>query len=189
MSARAAGAGYLRPMPAPREAPLSGANLEMKARVADPDALRARVAGSGAVAAGTERQVDRYFRVARGRLKLRRSSADGAHLIAYHRPENGPVREARFHRLPVADPDGLEATLVEMLGAGALVGKTREVWWWEDVRIHLDDVDGIGPFLEFEARVDRIGSPEEARARLDRLAGMLGVAPADVVGGAYGEMA
>lgn len=173
---------------APSEAALGGVNLELKARVADPSALRERVGASGAALQGTERQVDRYYRVPSGRLKLRESSRDGAHLIFYLRPEDGPVREARFHRLPVADPEGLAATLAAMLGAAGVVEKEREVWWREDIRIHLDRVAGMGDFLEFEARVDRIGSREEAAARLDRLAADLAVRPADVVGGSYGEM-
>lgn len=172
----------------PSEAVLAGINLELKSRVADPVALRRRVDASGAALQGAERQLDRYFRVPAGRLKLRESSRDGAHLIFYLRPEDGPVREARFHRLPVPEPAGLARTLAAMLGEAGVVEKEREVWWRDDVRIHLDRVAGLGDFLEFEARVDRIGSRDEAAARLERLAAELGVQPADVVGGSYGEM-
>lgn len=171
------------------ERALDGVNLELKARVVDPAALRERVRTSGATLQGTEEQVDRYFRVPSGRLKLRESTLDGAHLIFYLRPDDGPVRRARFHRLPVRAPGPLAETLSAMLRAGAVVAKTREVWWRDDVRIHLDRVTGLGHFVELEARVDRIGGRAEAAARLERLAVDLALRPADILRGSYGEMA
>lgn len=167
---------------------LAGTNLEAKARAADLEEVRDRARGLGATLQGTERQEDRYFAVPAGRLKLRRSSLDGAHLIAYVRPDEGRHRESRFHRLPVADPDGLEATLAAMLGRGSTVVKTREVWWWNAVRIHLDEVEGTGAFVELEARVDEIGDPAVAAGRVDRLLEGLGIGDADLVSGSYAEM-
>lgn len=167
----------------------AGENLELKARVTDLEDARRTAASIGAVRQGSERQDDRYFAVPAGRLKLRQSSLDGAHLIAYRRPDEDGLRVARFHRLPVSDPDGLAAILDEMLGTVSRVGKEREVWWWRDVRIHLDRVDGQGSFVEFEARLDRIGDAGEARRRLERLMRDFGVADQDVIGGSYGGMA
>jgi predicted adenylyl cyclase CyaB len=165
-----------------------GTNLELKARVADLAAVRERIRATGAEWGGGERQKDRYFAVPGGRLKLRESSADGVHLIVYQRPEEGPFRPSRFHRLPVSAPGPLAGTLESMLGAAVVVEKTREIWWWRDVRIHLDDVAGQGTFLEFEARLDRIGDGVEAARRLAELCRLLAIQPADVVGGSYGEM-
>ncbi|MGH7551287.1 MAG: class IV adenylate cyclase [Gemmatimonadota bacterium] len=166
----------------------SGTNLELKASVHDLGETRERVRIAGARLQGTERQVDRYFQVSGGHVKLRQSSLDGAHLVVYRRPEAGVVREARFHRLPVSDPDGLAGTLTALLGAGATVEKAREVWWWEDVRIHLDQVDGLGSFVEFEARMDRIGDRTEADRRIASLRERLGIESEDVVNRSYEEM-
>lgn len=166
----------------------AGRNLELKARVTDLDAARRTAESIGAVRQGAERQIDRYFAVPTGRLKLRQSSLDGAHLIAYERPDESGFREARFHRLPVSDPEGLAETLQAMLGAAGRVEKERDVWWWNDVRIHLDRVDRLGSFVEFEARLDRIGDAAEARRRLDRLRRDFRIADDDVIGGSYGEM-
>jgi len=167
----------------------AGENLELKARVTDLEAARRTAESIGAVHQGSERQVDRYFAVPAGRLKLRQSSLDGAHLIAYRRPDEDGFRVARFHRLPVSDPEGLAETLEEMLGTVSRVDKERDVWWWRDVRIHLDRVDGKGSFVEFEARLDRIGDAGEARRRLDRLMREFEIADQDVIDGSYGEMA
>lgn len=169
-------------------AALSGTNLELKARVPDLAPVRDRLRDLDARRVETECQLDRYVPVPAGRLKLRRSTADGAHLIFYARPEEDAVRESRFHRLPVADPDGLEETLSAMLGAGRTVEKTRELWWWRDVRVHLDRVVDLGSFVELESRVDRIGDREEALRRLERLASALGIHAEDALRESYGEM-
>lgn len=172
----------------PEEAAGAGENLELKARTADLERARELAAAIGAVRQGTEEQVDQYFSVPAGRLKLRRSSLDGAHLIAYLRPDDRGSRVARFHRLPVADPDGLEAILSAMFGVAARVEKERDVWWWRDVRIHLDAVEGLGSFVELEARLDRIGDPEEALRRIERLGFEFGIASDEAIAGSYAEM-
>ena len=172
----------------PEVAARAGENLELKARTADLERARELAAAIGAVRQGTEEQVDQYFSVPAGRLKLRRSSLDRAHLIAYLRPDDQGSRVARFHRLPVADPDGLEAILSAMFGVAARVEKERDVWWWQDVRIHLDTVEGLGSFVEFEARLDRIGDPEEALRRIEWLGNEFGIASEEAIAGSYAEM-
>lgn len=166
----------------------SGTNLELKASIHDLGEARERVRSAEARLQGTERQVDRYFRVSGGYVKLRESTLDGAHLVVYRRPEAGTVREARFHRLPVSDPEGLASALGALLGTGARVEKEREVWWWKEVRIHLDRVEGLGSFVEFEARLDRIGDRAEADRRIAWLRERLAIESRDLVNGSYGEM-
>ena len=170
------------------DAARAGENLELKARAVDLEKARGIAAAIGASRQGTERQVDRYFAVPAGRLKLRQSTLDGAHLVAYLRPDDHGFRVARFHRLPVTDPEGLAETLGAMLGEVARVVKEREVWWWNDVRIHLDAVQGLGSFVEFEARLDRIGDEAEARRRLERLMRDFEITDDDVIAGSHGEM-
>lgn len=175
-------------MPTPAaETVTRGTNLEVKARARDPDTIRRRVRDLGAELRGTERQVDRYFNVAAGRLKLRESSFDGAHLIVYLRDDRAAARPSTFHRLPVDEPDALADTLSRMLGVGPRVEKTREVWWWKDVRIHIDEIDGQGSYLELEARLEAIGDYEEAARRVERLLEVARVAPGDLRDGSYGD--
>lgn len=172
----------------PTDVALDGVNLELKAPLEDLELARDRLRGIGAEREGSERQRDRYYTVPTGRLKLRRSTFDGHHLILYLRPEDGAVRRARFHRLPVSDPEALEESLGRMLGAGSTVEKEREVWRWREVRIHLDRVQGLGAFVELEARVDRIGDRKEAARRLSRLAFQLEIDESDAIRSSYGEM-
>ncbi len=166
----------------------SGSNLELKARIADLDSARDRVRALGAERQGVEHQVDQYYQVARGRIKLRRSSLDGAHLVVYLRPDDVSTSVSTFHRLPVDRPEELGDTLTAIFGTGPTVDKEREVWWWKDVRIHLDRVAGLGTFVEFEARLDTIGDRSEAQRLVDQLIQQLGIESSDLISGSYGEM-
>jgi adenylate cyclase class 2 len=67
-----------------------------------------------------------------------------------------------------------------------VVTKQREIWLYENVRIHLDRVEGLGTFLELEAVFD--GSPDgenAQRARIDFLMRELGIAEAELIGTSY----
>jgi predicted adenylyl cyclase CyaB len=166
----------------------SGSNLELKARIADLNAARDRVRALGADLQGAEHQVDQYYQVPKGRMKLRRSSLDGSHLIVYLRLNDVSARVSTFHRLPVDRPDDVAETLEAMFDAGSTVDKEREVWWWNDVRIHLDRVVGLGTFVEFEARLDKIGDHGEAQRLIDELTRQLGIESSDLISTSYGEM-
>jgi len=69
------------------------------------------------------------------------------------------------------------------------VRKRREIYLVENVRIHLDEVEGLGTFLEFEAMLDQQHPDEQvARELLDRLAGEFGLGPDSLLSGSYGEL-
>lgn len=133
------------------------ANLEIKAPVADAAAFRETAARLATETVGVDDQVDTYFCVPSGRLKLRESSLSGAQLIPYQRPDEDGPRRADYQVIPVPDPAGLKALLGEMLGVHRIVAKRREIWLFENVRIHLDEVEALGTFMELEAVFD--GSP------------------------------
>ncbi|MDZ4831050.1 MAG: class IV adenylate cyclase [Phycisphaerae bacterium] len=129
--------------------------MEFKAEVRDLAAARRQCALTGAVAHGSFRQVDTYVRVALGRLKRRESRGVGGgaapEWISYERPNSPASRVSRYTILSDA-----EARL--RFGAGTLlpwkvVRKTRELWLLKNVRIHLDEVEEVGTFIEFEAVV------------------------------------
>lgn len=126
-------------------------NIELKARYADHDFARRSVAALGARPAGVERQVDTYFAVPHGRLKLRVIDDHQATLIWYRRPDQAVARQCDYQLVPVADAAGLRAALAGAVGLRGEVVKRREIHLWDNVRIHLDEVAGLGRFIEFEA--------------------------------------
>lgn len=162
------------------------ANLEIKAPVADPAAFRARAAAIATETVGVDDQVDTYFRVPAGRLKLRASSLSGAQLVPYRRPDDDGPRRADYQVIPVVDPDGLKALLTEMLGVHRVVRKRREIWLFENVRIHLDAVEDLGDFMELEAVFDGTPTAEaEQQKKIAWLMKELGVEEADLISTSY----
>ena len=163
-------------------------NLEIKAAVASLGPVRTRLrALAGAARHARLRQADWYFRVPRGRLKLRVAGAgrDGE-LIAYVRPDRTAARTSEFQRMPAPDAAGARRLLERMLGLRTCVRKRREVWLYRNARIHLDTVDGLGRFVEIEVVVSE-GMPQ-ARALMKELTGVLGIGAKDLVGASYGEL-
>ncbi|MEA2194534.1 MAG: hypothetical protein QOG42_968 [Solirubrobacteraceae bacterium] len=125
-------------------------NIELKAIDPDPERSLAVALGIGASDEGILRQRDTYFRVSTGRLKLREEEPGGARLIQYERADGGEARESRYRLVPVSDPETLRAALDASLGTLAIVEKERRLLLWRSVRIHLDQVNGLGTFVELE---------------------------------------
>jgi homotetrameric cytidine deaminase len=126
-------------------------NVELKALDPDPARTLERALALGAEDRGVLVQRDTYFHVRAGRLKLREEEPGDAHLIAYSRPDAAEVRVSSYRVVPVPDPDGLRAALAETDGVDVVVAKRRRLLLWETVRIHLDEVEGLGSFVELEA--------------------------------------
>jgi adenylate cyclase class IV len=163
-------------------------NYEVKARCSDLAAARAAVIRLGARPAEVVNQTDTFFDARRGRLKLREVEGRAAELIWYDRPNRTGPRLSSYHLVPVADGPGLRAALAAALGLGREVRKRREVLLWENVRIHLDEVDGLGTFVEFEAVLGPGETLDTSRERLDQLVEAVRVRLEDKVGQAYADL-
>jgi len=126
-------------------------NIEFKARLVDFAGARQIAQELAKSRMGVEQQTDTYFVVPRGRLKLREIAGGGAWLIAYERADSPELRNSDYRLIAVSDPAELKAALAETLGVRVIVDKRREIFLHHNVRIHLDQVAGLGEFLEFEA--------------------------------------
>jgi predicted adenylyl cyclase CyaB len=163
-------------------------NLELKARHPDLAAAREAVRRLGARPAGIEDQTDTFFQVAHGRLKLREIDGRPAVLIWYDRPDDEGVRSSCYHLVPVEDPAGLRAALAAGLGVRGQVRKCREIFLWHNVRVHLDEVAGLGTFVEFEAVLSATEDETISQARLDRLGEVLAINTSLRVSRAYVDL-
>jgi predicted adenylyl cyclase CyaB len=163
-------------------------NLEIKATVDSLAAARRRLGVlEGATRHAILRQTDWYFRVPKGRLKLRVVGANrDAELIAYVRPDKTGARTSEFQRLPTSDAAGTRRLLERMLGARGCVRKRREVWLYRNARIHLDTVEGLGRFIEIEVVITE--GMAQARALMKELRDVLGISAKDLIPGSYSNM-
>lgn len=164
--------------------------IEFKARCAVPEQARAVLVGQGAVHAVTERQLDTYFSVPRGRLKLRQAAAEQT-LIYYERADEAGPKASEVRLVPLAAPEAeaLRDVLSAALGVWQVVDKRREIYYDGNVKLHLDAVEGLGTFVEVEA-IDRAGTRDAARLRAQCTAYLvaLGVRPGDLVQGSYSDL-
>ena len=163
-------------------------NIELKARCPDLDAARDAAQRLGAQFAGTLEQRDTYFVVPRGRLKLRQTASRGAELVAYARENSAAVRGSDYRLVVVPDPAALVAALEASLGVRGDVVKTRELWMWRRVRIHLDRVERLGTFLEFEAVLDPGEPDDEGHRKIAALREALHVRDPDLIGTSYSDL-
>ncbi len=163
-------------------------NIELKARCADLAAARRTALALGARPAGVLEQTDTFFRAPGGRLKLRETNDAPAQLIPYARPDEPGAKQSEYVVLPVEQPDAARRLLTRILGAAGVVRKRRELLLLDNVRIHLDDVEGLGTFIEFEAVLGPGRTPESERRRLADLADAFGVRPQDVESRAYVDL-
>ena len=163
-------------------------NLEVKARHADLRAAAAAVERLGARGPAVEDQTDTYFRVPHGRLKLREIAGAAAELIWYERPDRSAARTSAYQIVPVPDPGLLQSVLAAALGVRGQVRKRRTIYLWHNVRIHLDEVAGLGTFVEFEAVLSPGEDERTARARLEELGRLLGLGPGDHLAPSYADL-
>ena len=161
-------------------------NVELKARDPNPEVTTARCLNLGAVSAGTLQQRDVYFRTRRGRLKLRSQADDGSELIAYRRVDAAEASESTFVRAPTSE--SVVEALDFALGTTVVVSMRRHLLLWEGVRIHLDEVEGLGSFIEFEAVLPDAGDAETARAKLAHLRSELHIEDDALVSGGYADL-
>jgi cytidine deaminase len=159
-------------------------NVEIKARDPDPDATAARCEALGATDHGVLHQRDIYFAGRHGRVKLREQGGSGAELIAYRRPDAAEPEESAFIRAAAADPEALREALGAALGETVVVAKQRRLFVWENVRIHLDDVDELGAFVEIEI----VEPDERAPAQMARLRDALGIEDSALVAVGYSDL-
>lgn len=136
---------------------MSHNNIEIKARCADPAFIRAYLQQQQARFIGTDEQTDTYFHVPNGRLKLRQGPIENA-LIFYKRENKaGPkLSEVKLFQVP-AESDVLKELLTKANGVKVVVKKSRAIYFIDNVKFHIDEVEGLGSFVEIEA-IDADGS-------------------------------
>jgi predicted adenylyl cyclase CyaB len=163
-------------------------NIEIKARVGDLAEVEARarvIATEGPVDVA---QDDTFFACARGRLKLRQFSDGRGELIHYFRADDTGPKISDYLISPIAEPELLRESLSRALGTVARVRKRRRIYLVDRTRIHLDEVEGLGVFVELEVVLRDGESAEAGQAVARHIMGVLGVAESNLIRGAYMDM-
>ena len=172
-------------------------NLELKVSCDEADLwrVRDRLLAAGATTI-RHRQIDTYFAVPRGRLKLREIAGANpndraAELIGYDRPDTAGPRWSAYHRIAVAPGDAaiLKNALTATVSVRVVVAKEREVGVLSRTRVHLDRVEGLGCFVELETVVGPDEDGAGADVELSQVTALLGLDRLEPVAGSYADLA
>lgn len=162
-------------------------NLEAKFRVPDLSAAQAAAIAMGYKPAGLLIQHDTFFRVANGKLKLREEEGR-AYLVGYVRADRNALQLSEYDLVPVSNPEAIKALLVTTLGVLAEVRKRRTLLLHEHVRLHLDEVEGLGTYGEIEAVLDTDSELEAERAFIERTLTVLRIERSSLIESSYYEL-
>ncbi len=163
-------------------------NIEIKARLDSLDEMVAKVAALADQGPIEIPQDDTFFACARGRMKLRAFSSREGQLIFYRRPDQAGPKESFFVISPTASPDSLREALTLAYGQAGRVRKHRTLYLVGRTRVHLDQVEGLGPFLELEVVLADGERPEAGVEEASRLMASLGIAESHLVEEAYVDL-
>ena len=165
-----------------------GFNIEIKARAREWD--RQWEMASTLADSGPEliEQADTFFDARHGRLKLREFGTGEAELIPYERVNQAEPVASHYARVSVPDSVGLKAALEVALGIVGVVRKKRYLFLAGQTRIHFDEVEGLGKFIELEAVLKDGQSAAEGEEIVQALMNALGIEPEDLLVDAYIDM-
>lgn len=131
-------------------------SIEIKASCKTPNKIRGILLKNKADYKGTDHQIDTYFKVAKGRLKLREGKIENA-LIHYERENKNGPKQSKITMFQTNKTSALKDTLTKSTGILVIVDKLREIYYIDNVKFHIDKVKRLGSFMEIEA-IDKDGS-------------------------------
>ena len=168
---------------------MSAINIEIKARCFHPEKVEAFLLSAGARYVGLDTQKDTYFEVPGGRLKLRQGAIEN-NLIFYHRSDGEGPKTSHFYLSPVQDGGSLETLLSAALSVKVVVEKHRKIFFIEHTKFHIDEVPGLGSFVEIE--VSNLHHPNLTRVSMEadcnRYMEVLGIAPEHLIANSYSDL-
>jgi len=163
-------------------------NIEIKARCTDQDRVREFLRDGHADFKGVDRQIDTYFKVSSGRLKLREGDIENF-LVFYDREEKQGPKESKVILFKADPASALKEMLVRSLGVLVVVDKRREIYFIDNVKFHVDLVEALGTFIEIEA-IDADGSIGKQRLleQCHRYVDLLGIREHELLSRSYSDL-
>jgi len=165
-----------------------GKNIEIKARCNNRVFFEKQLDFLKTEFEGEDIQVDTFYNVPNGRLKLRESKLYGNLLIPYLRDDEKGPKQADYSLIKIEDVENVKSLFKSILGVKGILMKKRLIYQYENVRIHIDEVENLGNFIEFEAVVQEKDDEEDDKAKVDFLLGHFSISGNDLIEKAYIEL-
>ena len=159
-------------------------NIEIKARINDYDKVKRLVEDLCPTPIQTKQQEDTFFNTPKGRLKLRESDGETA-IMYYDRPNSFEPKQSDIVISFIENPDTLKSVLSKSLGIRGIVKKKRILYKYDQTRIHLDDVEGLGNFIELEVVLESNQTSIDGETIAYNLMNMFDIQKTDLIDVAY----
>lgn len=167
---------------------MSYLNVEIKARCTNPAFIRNYLLTNNADYRGTDEQTDTYFHVPHGRLKLREGNIEN-NLIYYERSNQAGPKDSHFQLVKINDAAGLKEVLAKANGIKTVVKKKREIYYIGNVKFHIDEVPGLGSFVEIEAgNIVADLSKDQLKEQCDYYLAAFNIKTEDLIKVSYSDM-
>lgn len=163
-------------------------NIEIKAQVENIDPLFERAESLPAVFQWQRQQIDTYFKVPQGKLKLREETGQNAVLISYHRSNVKQPKLSEYQICPTPNAAQLLQVLDAVLPQDVRVEKQRTLYMWKNVRVHFDRVAHLGDFMELEAVLESKAMINASRDAVQFLLEYFAISSSDLVEVGYDEL-
>jgi len=163
-------------------------NIEIKAHCANPGKVRSMLETQQASYIGLDNQVDTYFKVKNGRLKLREGNIERA-LIHYNRPDKAGPKPSTVSLYKISSDAELKGLLSAALEVLVVVDKQREIYFIDNIKFHIDKVKDLGDYIEIEA-IDKDGTigEEKLHKQCRRFMDLFHITEADLVQSSYSDL-
>lgn len=163
-------------------------NFEFKARHRNIAQAEALLLHHNPRFVGLDHQVDTYFHVPNGRLKLREGNVEQA-LIFYQRTDSAGAKQSNVTLYQHRSDEALKQVLAQALGVKIVVDKKRKIYFIDNVKFHFDEVDELGFFVEVEA-IDKDGSIglPQLKEQCRYYQQLLGIKAADFIAESYSDL-
>ena len=125
-------------------------NIEIKAKSENQEDIRDILQSQRADFKEIDHQIDTYFNVPLGRLKLREGNIENR-LIYYERENKEGPKQSNVILYDLTPKSSLKELLIKSLGILIVVDKQREIYWIDNIKFHLDNIKELGKFVEIEA--------------------------------------
>lgn len=163
-------------------------NIEIKAKLSDPQKIRDILEKLNADYKGCDHQIDTYFKCKEGRLKLRSGNIENSLIFYERKNQKGPKSSnVLFERLKPGNK--IKNILTKVYDIKIEVNKQRHIYFIDNVKFHVDSVEGLGKFVEIEA-IDSDGKigPEKLNKQCNKYIQLLGIRNEEMIEESYSDL-
>jgi adenylate cyclase, class 2 len=163
-------------------------NIEIKASSKNPERIKSILKSRNANFRGVDHQIDTYFNVPFGRLKLREGNIENF-LIYYDRENKRGPKQSNVILFKSDPKSSLKSILTKSLGILIIVDKKREIYFIHNVKFHIDSVKDLGDYVEIEA-IDEKGNlgRERLLEQCESYKKLFGISYKDLISSSYSDL-